>query len=449
MGRDTVKSISIAYGKPVIVSLDEIHEFQGDLKELSEDSYKKLATEIETTGFAFSPHVWLNKGKYYLIDGHQRCKTLKRLCEEKKIKAPKISVIPVEAKNKKEAKMRVLQAASQYGRVTDEGLKKFVIDAKIELSDLERFDFPTIDLPDFEKELRGESKGLIDDDEIPEVKESICKFGQIWQLGNHRLMCGDSTDKVQVEKLMNGEKADITFTSPPYNLGKSIGMRNGSFKGKSTAYKNHNDEMQSSDYLELLQLSTSNALLVSDYQVVNIQWLAGNKKESIEWLNHFKAHFVDVLIWEKTNPPPAMADQVATSGFEFLFIFSSEINPKRTIKTATFMRGSFNNVFRSSVGSNSHTEGTHGATFPVSFAEHYISNLSKQSVIDLFGGSGSTLIACEKTNRKCFMMDIDPHYCDVIVARWECYTGKKALLVDDLPKTKIRKKSLDSTTIPA
>ena len=154
--------------------------------------------------------------------------------------------------------------------------------------------------------------------------------------------------------------------------------------------------------------------------------LAGNKKECIEWLNHFRNNFVDVLIWAKTNPPPAMAPKVVTSGFEFVFIFSNEDSPKRSIKTANFTRGSFNNVFSSAVGSNRHTEGVHGATFPVSLAEHYITNLSSGSVLDLFGGSGSTLIACEKTHRKCFMMELDPRYCDVIVERWEKYTKERA-----------------------
>ena len=72
----------------------------------------------------------------------------------------------------------------------------------------------------------------------------------------------------------------------------------------------------------------------------------------------------------------------------------------------------------------------HGAVFPIAFAEHFISHFSEHSVLDLFGGSGSTLIACEKTNRKCFMMELDPHYIDVIVARWQKFTNKKAIRED-------------------
>ncbi len=166
----------------------------------------------------------------------------------------------------------------------------------------------------------------------------------------------------------------------------------------------------------------------SQYQVFNLQMLASNKVPMCKWVGAFSDNLVDVFIWNKTNPPPAMAEKVATSAFEFLFVFSSENMPKRSVKCASFGRGTFSNVYTHAVGNNSHTNGSHGATFPVSLVEYYLTNLAGPSVLDIFGGSGSTLIACEKTNRKCYMMEIDPHYCDVILKRWEDYTGKQATL---------------------
>lgn len=267
-------------------------------------------------------------------------------------------------------------------------------------------------------------------DAVPSVpKKAKTKLGDIYQLGIHRLMCGDATHLDDVEKLMGGKKAQFAFMSPPYNLGKSVALRSLRIHKRESAYEHDDDDKVDSSYLEMLCAATVNAISVSEIQAVNIQWLTGNKVQCIEWLEHFKANFVDVLIWAKTNPSPAMAEKVVSSGFEFIFLFSNERNPNRKIPTAAFKRGTFHNVLSSPHGSNSHVKGVHGATFPVSLAEHYISNLSSGSVLDLFGGSGSTLIASEKLQRKCFMMELDPLYCDVTVTRWEEFTGRKAKLL--------------------
>lgn len=293
--------------------------------------------------------------------------------------------------------------------------------------------------PDFDIDLLG-IKGFViepadkgqpgcDEDEVPENIETICKLDDIWQLGRHRLMCSDSTNIDAIEKLMDGERAEITFTSPPYNLNKSsLNLRNGIFSEKDQAYINDNDQRSEEEYLSLLSITLSTAMLVSDYQIFNLQMLTSNKIALARWIGSYAENLVDIYIWNKTNPQPAMAERVATSAFEFFLIFSKNNRPKRSVNTSIFARGTFSNVFNHAVGNNSHTNGMHGATFPISLAEHYISNLSKSLVLDIFGGSGSTLIACEKTNRKCFMMEIDPHYCDVIIARWQKYTGRKAEL---------------------
>ena len=273
-----------------------------------------------------------------------------------------------------------------------------------------------LDLPDMDVEVLEAEE---DNYEEPDNLQVDVVLGDLIEIGEHRLLCGDSTDSDQVAKLMNGEKAELLFTSPPYNLGKSVGLRNGAFKGKDNAYDVYEDDQSEQDYLRLLKDFQSTSMMYSEVQAVNIQSLANNKVSLIEWLNHYKNHFIDVLIWNKTNPPPAMADKVVSSAFEFIYLFDSNENPKRSIRTSNFARGKMSNVYTSSVGNNSHTEGTHGATFPIPLASHYLSNLSHNNsiVYDSFIGSGTTMVAAHQLNRKCYGMELDPKYCQVIIDR--------------------------------
>jgi DNA modification methylase len=293
--------------------------------------------------------------------------------------------------------------------------------------------------PDFDIDLLG-IEGLTldapfeaqaDEDAVPEHVEPNAKLGDIYVLGRHRLMCGDCTDVDALDSVMDGKRADICFTSPPYNLGDNIGLRSGAFSGRKNAYNVHQDHQSDDSYIQLLTDFLSLAMTASSVQLINLQMLANNKVALIEWLNRFKDNFADVMIWSKTTSQPAMAENVLNSAFEFIFIFDSQAKPKRSIRTANFNRGELSNVYTSSSGNNHHTEGTHGATFPVALAEHYIANFCPDngSILEPFCGSGTTLIACEKNNRTCFMLELDPHYIDVIIARWEKYTGMKAELI--------------------
>jgi DNA modification methylase len=267
-----------------------------------------------------------------------------------------------------------------------------------------------------------------DEDEVPEQVDTRCKLGDVWTLGRHRLMCGDSTSIDAVDALMAGEKADITFTSPPYNLGDNAKLRGYNGDGEDTVYTEKSDHKSQDEYLSFLGAWTMLALKHSTTVFNNVQVLAGNKLAIPKYWMSFHDKLIDVMVWDKEHAPPQMAARVLNSVWEFIFIFTDEHEPKRSIKTGKTFRGTIDNIFRLNPnrGTKDESSKTHGAVFPVAFAEHFINNFSDKSVLDLFGGSGSTLIACEKTNRKCFMMELDPHYCDVILARWEKYTGQKA-----------------------
>jgi DNA modification methylase len=268
----------------------------------------------------------------------------------------------------------------------------------------------------------------IDEDEVPEPPvDPITKLGDLWVLGEHRVLCGDSTKAEDVARLMGGEKADLCFTSPPYNLGKSVGLRNGARKGKSSAYNHATDT--GDGWVDLMRSFLSVALSASSCVACNVQMLSGNKINLLSLMGEYASKTIDIAIWVKSNPQPAMADGVMNSAFEFVWILSDEDEPNRRIKTASFSRGTFSNVFESATASG-HDASIHGAVFPAKVAAHYIGGLSAKSssVYEPFCGSGTTLIAAEQLGRKCYGMEISPQYCDVIVARWEKLTGQKAVL---------------------
>jgi DNA modification methylase len=267
--------------------------------------------------------------------------------------------------------------------------------------------------------------GLTDEDDVPEApEEPTTRLGDVWILGKHRLMCGDSTSIDAVEKLMEGKKSSFCFTSPPYNLGKSVALRNGARKGAESAY---NDFEDNGEWLDLMRGFLTNALLKSQVSCVNVQMLSGNKFDLLKMFGEYSNQTIDIAIWAKTNPPPAMADGVMTSAFEFMWFLSPEEKPNRRIKTSSFNRGTFSNVFSHATASG-HDASVHGAVFPLAIAQHYIENCSKVNdiILEFFGGTGTTLIACEKTARQCRMMELDPKYCDVVVKRWQEFTGKAA-----------------------
>lgn len=297
---------------------------------------------------------------------------------------------------------------------------------KLELEDIEGFTgFEVDELEDLfedKKEAKEESFDL--DEALNETIEPITKRGWIYKLGNHRLLCGDSTNDEDVARLMNGQKADMVFTSPPYNAGKTESL-SGNTHTKDNKYNNYNDENE--NYNVLLNEFTKNALNNSKYVFVNIQMLAGNKIDFVDYLFNFKNNLVDIMIWNKNNSQPAMAENVLNSQFEFIIILKNENKPKRSINISNF-RGTVSNVLNMNSQRNNEFSDIHAATFSIDFVRYFIETFTEKenSILDLFGGTGTTLIACEQTNRSCYMMELDQKYCDVIVKRWEDYTGLKA-----------------------
>jgi DNA modification methylase len=253
------------------------------------------------------------------------------------------------------------------------------------------------------------SVGLTDDDSVPELPvEPITKMGDVWLLGEHRLMCGDSTMIDDVEKLMAGEKADMVFTDPPYGVNYTGGAK----KRESLA----GDELGTEIYgnaLPLLKVAAEDhAALYLWYADAHASSAAAAAagyviSAQIIWVKN-NAQFVSAAKYHGKHEPCFYAHRKGHSAQWF---------------------GKNNEVTVWEIDRNNKNE-FHPTQKPTALAERAIGNSSQSGdkILDLFGGSGSTLISCEKTNRKCFMMEIAPQYCDVIVKRWEQFTGKKATL---------------------
>ena len=294
-----------------------------------------------------------------------------------------------------------------------------------ELSDLQDFDFEPFGFDELmaglEVQYDTKENDVKEDDYDAELPaEPKTKYGDIYQLGNNRLMCGNSTKEEDVEKLMNGEKADISFTSPPYNAGATPTEIKMVLKSK---YQNDNDNKTIEEYTKFLTDFTNISLKHSDFSFVNIQSLSNNKISLIEYLYNLKNNYADTIIWDKMLSQPAMAENVLDSEFEYVHIFNK--TGSRVVGQKKF-RGMQKNIIHIKKQTKNELSHIHNATFSIEFASHFIKNFSVDSVLDLFGGTGTTLIACEQLDRKCYMMELDPIYCDVIIDRWQKFTGKKA-----------------------
>lgn len=284
------------------------------------------------------------------------------------------------------------------------------------------FDIDLLGIEDFVLEPAEKFEPLADDDEVPEAVDTRVKPGDIWQLGRHRLMCGSCTDANGVDQLFDGDRAGMTFTSPPYNAAKDSFL-NGRVGGFDNKYQAHTDDLSDDDYAGLLKDFTALAIAHTDYVFVNLQMLAHNRIPLIEYQHEYKDLLKDILIWNKSQCPPNIVKGAFNTKWEYVFCFS---NDRKTRGFPVGWQGKFPNVVETESNSGNEFADVHKAGFPVSFPLWFLEKLDLGDVYDPFGGTGSTLIACEKTNRRCFMMELDPKYCDVIVARWEKYTGKTA-----------------------
>ena len=267
--------------------------------------------------------------------------------------------------------------------------------------DMSAFGFDDIQIDDIEEDTE------VKEDEAPEVKdeEPKAKMGDIYQLGRHRLMCGDSTKQEDVDKLMNGAKVDLVFTDPPYGI--NVVSDNGEVGANFGVAKKGN-------YSKVIADDTTDTAKKS-YEILKT---ICNKL--ILWGGNYFIDFLEPsdgwLIWDKrvdSGIKNTFADgEMAYCNFH---------TPVRI----------YHQLWNGMIREGEKDKRVHPTQKPIKMLSEILQDFSKENetILDVFGGSGSTLIACEQLNRKCYMMELDPHYIDVIIERWENFTGQKAKLL--------------------
>lgn len=384
------------------IKTEQLVPYDKNTKKHDKTQINNVAESIKQYGFV-QPIV-IDKDNVVVI-GH--C----RLLAAKKLKMKEVPCVCVE--DLTEEQVKALRIVDNKSNESEWDLD-FLADELLEI-DLSAFDF------DFGIDDEEEETEIVEDEapEVDEDAEPIAKLGDIWQLGRHRLMCGDSTDKATVELLMDGKKADMVFTDPPYALfGNSTGVAGIC-----------DDKMTRPFFLAIFQRLRENTKLF------------GHIYACCDWHSAFSLQAMakqagltekNLCIWDKGDGGlGAMYQQC----YEMVWFFANSPIATQTIGKKKAGERTVNgkpNIWRYSRENSN--DRVHNAQKPLAMVEFAIKNSCDkgENVLDLFGGSGTTLIASEATDRTCYMMELDPKYCDVIIKRWETLTGEKAVLINEL-----------------
>jgi DNA modification methylase len=366
----------------------------------SDDQVSQVAASIKEFGFT-NPILIDEKGG--IIAGHGRLMAAKKLGLEK---VPTITLAGLSEAQKKAYVIADNKLALNAGWDTTA--------LTAELERLQELDF-NLDLTGFDADelaqlLQPEQvEGLTDDDAVPEVPDDpVTVEGDVWVLGRHRLMCGDSTSIDAVERLMNGKKADVFFTDPPYGI---------DFKPqRGTHGKILNDALEGKEFDEFLDGVFSCALSVMKPDTYAFVWTGWSKLGNFERALHKAFKIQAFHVWVKNNFGIGYYSRPKHEPF-YLCLNGKPVYPSKAPADVWEAKKVTNTV--------------HSCEKPVNLIIDILDAYHKNSAtLDLFGGSGSTLIACEKTNRNAYLMELDPKYCDVIIKRWQDFTGEKAIHAD-------------------
>lgn len=373
----------------ITVSVDKIKPYMKNVKKHPIEQVQHIVNSISEFGFR-QPIVLDNKN--VIVIGHGRFEAAKKLGMKE--------VPCVYADDLSDEQIKALRLADNKTNESEWDLD-LLGEELDEILNLDMTDFG-FDL-DFESELEKE----VEEDEVPEEIETRCKLGDIWKLGKHRLICGDSTDANVIDRLMDGVKADMVFCDAPYGYKYE--------SNRQDKYEMLQNDDKILDFIPAIWGAMKDNCPV--YEFCGWQSLK-------QWLEYFENTSLDlknVIIWKKNNWSMGDLKGAYAGQYEVILYLNKgrvELNGARDTDIWEFDR---------------EPPKMHPAMKPIELIAYALNKSSKKDdiVFDCFGGSGSTLIACEQTGRKCYTCEIDPKYADVIIARYEKFTGDKAELIKD------------------
>lgn len=358
----------VGQNKNEVWSIDKLKNWNRNPRSISEKDFERLKKQIKKLG-TYKPLLVNQDG--VVLGGNMRLRALQDLGQSQ------VWVSIVEAKDQATMLEYALSDNDRAGEYDEEQLAELVTTTDIDL-ELYKVDLGKVtSLEDIK-----DKYGPTEEDEPPEVDESnvVSKLGEVYQLGKHRLMCGDSTDYSQIEKLTDKLEVDMVYTDPPYGLGGYGGRNDMDLKG---------DDEDVLKFYEAIPHAKE-------------MYVWGNYKNLME---HLWDTPRDVIVWVKNNFGLGKGYR---GQYELCFYYGN-------------FSGSDSDVWQIDKDINYQ----HPTQKPVSLAVRAIKNSVPQTVLDIYGGSGSTLIACEQTGKVCYMMEIDPKYCDVIRKRYAKFINKE------------------------
>ena len=388
------------------VNIDSIKPYKNNAKLHPKEQIEQIKKSIEKFGMDDPIGIWKDE----IVEGHGRIIACKELGYTE------VPIIRLDHLTDEERKAYTL-AHNKLTMNSD-------FDLDILQEELDNFD--TIDMSDFgfDLDFEDEEEQEIVEDEVPEVPdEPKAKLGDIYQLGRHFLMCGDSTSEEDVAKLMNGAKADMVFTDPPYGMNLDTNYK----MGKEEVRKDLNVK-ESKGYKKVI----GDSIDFKDELITTIFNNFDYCKEIFVWGGDYYPELLkdykkgNYIVWDKIRNEN-MEEKGQFEGFglsSFELCWSKQKHKKDIVRI--LWRGLFGTE------KEFDHQRIHPTQKPIKLSSWFIDKYSKENdlIVDIYGGSGSTLIACEQLNRKCYMMELDPHYIDVIIQRWENFTGEKAVLIE-------------------
>lgn len=425
------KTIRITCDTKLHIPLNELIPCQKDLKEMSKASAKKLAKSILSDGIDFNFTVWRDSSaaKWYLIDGHGRDKILRFLVETEGWTCPAIPCVETFAASLKEAKRKILRSSSTYHKMTKHGLYEFATDLGMSPDEMDEYELADMDVDAWKDEYYNEPE-VEGQDAVPEPpKKPNSKLGDLYLLGEHRILCGDSTDSKSVERLFDGEKACVWSSDPPYGINHvEVANEKNQAKGYS---KIQNDELQDQALQDFI------------FKVIDVS------------KPHMKKGFA-FYMWHamKMQAYFSQAAAAAAAGILFhrqiiwvkpQFVFGrGQYHWRHELCLMGWLQGNMPPFYAKKNQSTvweigRENDGIHPTQKPVAIWEPCILNHTKKREIlyDPFLGSGAIIIACEKHGRRAFGIELEPTYIDVIIQRFITFCGKPVFKLDGKKKVDV------------